>query len=278
MGLLGVAVLAMAALWGSSTSSARSRATATAAAAIKVPSGALLTPGTLLFCSDLTYPPEEFIQNGQQVGAEVQIGHALAAVLGLKGVFDQTGFIAIIPALNGKKCDAILSGMTITAERAKAVTFIPYVTAGQSIMIPASSKGKITGFASLPGKLVGVEVGTTNLAYLRAQNQIFAKQGKAQMKLILFPTDGDAAEALRTNKVDAYYSDTPPVDYYVKLSHGSILVAGPQVEPAPWGIAVRKDNPQLASAIQKGVNALYADGQMKAILSKWDLTSTLQKK
>jgi polar amino acid transport system substrate-binding protein len=272
---VGIGVFAVGALWGSSSSAAGSTTPATRAATVKVPSSALLTPGKLIFCSDITYPPEEFIQNGKQVGAEVEIGHALAKQLGLSGEFDQTGFNAIIPALNGKKCDAILSGMGISAERAKAVTFVPYVIAGQSIMIHASKKGTITGLGSLSGKLVAVETGTTNLAFLQAQNKTFASQGKKQMQIITFPTDPDAAEALVTNKVDAYFSDTPPVDYYVKLSHGSLLVAGPQLAAVKWGIAVRKNDPQLAAAIRKGVGKLYSNGTMKAILTKWNLASTL---
>ena len=275
---LGLGLLVVGVIGGcgsSSSSSSSASSTASAASSSKVPASALLSPGKLLFCSDLTYPPEEFIQNGKQVGAEVEIGHALAAQLGLSGQFDQTGFDAIIPALNGSKCDAILSGMGITPERAKQVTYIPYVVAGQSIMIQAANKGKITGLESLSGKMVGVETGTTNLAFLQAQNKKFAAAGKSPMRIITFPTDGDAAEALLTNKVDAYFSDTPPVEYYVKLSHGTLLVAGPQVSPVKWGIAVRKNDPQLDTAIQKGVTALYANGTMKTILSKWDLQDTL---
>ena len=70
--------------------------------------------GTLTFCSDITYPPEEFYQGSKPVGSDIEIGAEIARRMGVKGQFDNTGFDGIIPALLGKKCDAIISGMNDT--------------------------------------------------------------------------------------------------------------------------------------------------------------------
>jgi polar amino acid transport system substrate-binding protein len=238
------------------------------------PPASIATAGTLVFCSDLTYPPEEFIDSGQQTGAEVEIGQAIAAEFGVKAEFDQTGFDAIIAALNSGRCDAVLSGMGITSDREKQVDFVKYSIAGQSIMIQASDKGTIKALKDLAGKTVAVQVGTTNLDYLQQKNKDFAAQGLKPILLQTFPQDADAANALRAAKVDAYFSDAPPVAYYVAHSNGALAVAGPQLEAVPWGIAISKKNPALRTAIQQAVDDLYASGAMLKILNKWGLQDT----
>jgi polar amino acid transport system substrate-binding protein len=238
------------------------------------PPASVAAAGTLVFCSDLTYPPEEFIENGQQTGAEVEMGQAIAAEFGVKAEFDQTGFDGIIAALNSGRCDAVLSGMGITSDREKQVDFIKYSIAGQAIMIQASDKGTIRGLNDLAGKTVAVQVGTTNLDYLKEKNTGFPAQGLKPMLLQTFPQDADAANALRAGKVDAYFSDAPPVAYYVAHSNGALAIAGPQLEAVPWGIATSKKNPDIRTAIQQAVDDLYASGAMLKILTKWGLQDT----
>ena len=46
-----------------------------------------------------------------------------------------TGFDVIIPALQEKKCDAIISALTDTPERAKQVNFADYINVGCSLMV-----------------------------------------------------------------------------------------------------------------------------------------------
>ena len=97
------------------------------------------------------------------------------------------------------------------------------------------------------------------------------------MVLQTFPQDADAANALRAGKVDAYFSDAPPVAYYVAHSNGALAVAGPQLEAVPWGIATNKAHPDIRTAIQKAVDNLYASGAMLKIFAKWGLEDTALK-
>ena len=91
--------------------------------------------------------------------------------MGVKASFQNTGFDGIIPALEGKKCDAIISGMNDTPARRKQVDFTDYLSVGQSFMVKKGNPEHITNIASLAGKTVSVEVGTTNADYLNAQSK-----------------------------------------------------------------------------------------------------------
>ena len=227
---------------------------------------------TIVFCSDTTYPPMESLQGGKAGGADVDIANAAAKLLGASAQIKSIGFDVIIPALLQKKCDAIISAMTNTAERRKQVDFVNYVTVGMSLMVKKGNPSHITGLASLSGKSVAVEAATTEKASLDAQNKTFAKQGKKQITIKIYPADTSAAAALLAGKVDAYFADATPVLYYIKKTSGKFETAGGQIQAAPEGIAPRKGDP-LGKQFQPAIKKLYANGTMTKILAKWGLSA-----
>jgi polar amino acid transport system substrate-binding protein len=260
---------------GSKSSTTTQAATTTTPAGTQIAAPASIkSAGTLVFCSDITYPPEEFFKGTTPVGSDIDIGAAVARLLGVKAQFDNTGFDGIIAALLGSKCDAIISGMNDTPERAKQVAFVDYLSVGQSLMVEKGNPEHISTLQSLAGKSVSVEVGTTNKDFLDAENKKLSKK----MDIVTFPKDTDAANALKTGKVDAYFGDSPVVAYYIEQDPSSFAFAGSPINPIPVGIAVRKDETQLKTAISKAVDRLYASGKMKQILAKWKMSQFALKK
>jgi polar amino acid transport system substrate-binding protein len=261
---------------GSKSSESTTTTTAGNGASIAAPA-AIKSAGQLVFCSDITYPPEEFYQGSKPVGSDIEIGAEIARRMGVKGQFDNTGFDGIIPALLGKKCDAIISGMNDTPERRKQVSFVDYIKVGQSFMVKKGNPEKITGVASLAGKSASVEVGTTNKDYLDQQSKTLKSQGKKPIDVVTFPKDTDAANALKTGKVDAYFGDAPVVAYYIEKDASSFTFGGSPINPIPVGIAIRKSDTELDSAVRQAVNDMYADGTMAKILKKWQLSAAALK-
>jgi polar amino acid transport system substrate-binding protein len=229
--------------------------------------------GKLAYCSDITYPPEEFYRGAVPVGSDVDIGNAVARVMGVKATFKNTGFDGIVAALLSRRCDAIISGMTDTPARRKQVSFVDYLNVGMSLMVRNGNPQHITGLASLSGHSVAVEVGTTERDVLSKENATLAKQYRKPIGIHVFSRDTDAATALATGKVDAYFADSPPVAYYVSKAPGQFAFAGPQINAAPIGIAVRKSDTPLRHAIAKGIQRIYADGTMKRILTQWKMSA-----
>ena len=151
----------------------------------------------MTFCSDITYPPEEFYNGSKAAGSDIDIGTEVAKRLGKSAKFTNTGFDGIIAALLAKKCDAIISGMNDTPERRKQVTFVDYIKVGQSLMVKSGNPKHISGLTSLAGKTVSVEVGTTNKDFLDATSKKLKAAGKSTIKVQAFPKDTDAAAALK---------------------------------------------------------------------------------
>jgi polar amino acid transport system substrate-binding protein len=263
---------------GGKSSATTSATTTSGGASIQAPA-AIKSAGKLVFCSDITYPPEESYKEGTTTpeGSDIDIGNYIAKKMGVTARFDNTGFDGIIAALLAKKCDAVISGMNDTPERKKQVAFVDYLKVGQSFMVKSGNPEHITGIASLAGKAASVETGTTNKDYLDAQSKQLQSKGKKAIKVITFPKDTDAANALKTGKVDAYFGDAPVVAYYIEKDPKSFSIGGTPVNPISIGIAIRKSDTELQAAVKKAINMIYADGTMDTILTRWKLGKAVAK-
>jgi polar amino acid transport system substrate-binding protein len=262
--LLAVAAVALVTAGATVASAARKSVT---------PPPSIKSAGKIVYCSDITYPPEESYQGSKAVGSDIDIGTAIAAQMGVKATFKNTTFDSIIAALTAKKCDAIISGMNDTPARRKQVDFVDYLKVGQSLMVKSGNPEHITSLASLSGRSVSVESGTTNRDFLAAQSAKLVKAGKKAITIKTFPKDTDAASALKAGRVDAYFGDSPVAAYYA-VRDKSFAIGGSPINPIPIGIAIRKGDP-LKAATQQALNALYANGTIKKIVAKWGMANAV---
>jgi polar amino acid transport system substrate-binding protein len=272
-------VLTGAGCGGGSKSSNSTTTSASGGGASITPPANIKSAGKLVFCSDITYPPEESYKPGTTTpeGSDIDIGNYIAKKMGVTARFDNTGFDGIIAALLAKKCDLIISGMNDTPERKKQVAFVDYLKVGQSFMVKSGNPENITGIASLAGKSASVETGTTNKDYLDAQSKKLQAQGKKAIKVVTFPKDTDAANALKTGKVDAYFGDAPVVAFYIEKDPKSFEIGGTPINPISIGMAIRKSDTELQAAVSQAVKAIYADGTMDKILTRWKLGKAVAK-
>jgi polar amino acid transport system substrate-binding protein len=277
-GALVVLLALIAAGCGGGGKKSAATTTTTSSAPIQAPAS-ISSAGKLVFCSDITYPPEESYKPGTTTpeGSDIDIGNYIAQKMGVTAKFDNTGFDGIIAALLAKKCDAIISGMNDTPERKKQVFFVDYLKVGQSFMVKSGNPEHITSIATLAGKAASVETGTTNKDYLDQQSKMLKSQGKKGIKVVTFPKDTDAANALKTGKVDAYFGDAPVVAYYIEKDPTSFAIGGTPVNPISIGIAIRKADTELQAAVQKAIDMIYADGTIDTILKRWKLAGAVAK-
>jgi polar amino acid transport system substrate-binding protein len=232
-------------------------------------------PNPIVFCSDITYPPEESYPTpgGQPAGSDIDIANDVARQLGSTATFKNTTFDSIIAALAAGKCNAIISGMNDTAARRKQVAFVDYLKVGQSFMVQKGNPHNITSLASAAGHTVSVEAGTTDRDFLAAQSQVLVSEGKPALQIKTFPKDTDAAAALKAGRVDAYFGDSPVVVYYISKDP-SFAVGGSPISPIPIGIALPKGSALIAK-VRSAINTLYVTGTMKKIVDKWGMTNAV---
>lgn len=232
---------------------------------------------TLLFCSDISYPPEEFVQGGKNLGSDIDIGTAVAKRIGRVAKFQNTGFDGIVAALLSNKCDAIISGMNDTPDRRKSVSFVDYLDVGQSLISKRGNPLHINTPLDVCGKTAGAQVATTNLQTLQSFDKQCKAKGKPGIKVVSFKEDPLGIVALKTGNIDVYESDSPPAVWYTTKDK-SIQIVGKPIAPQPVGIAIAPKNTALKAQIQKAINSIYKDGTMKKILAKWNMTPFALKK
>lgn len=228
---------------------------------------AIKDAGEIAFCSDIAYPPLEFYEGTEPKGADIEIGTEVAKRMGVDAEFANTGFDGIIASLKTKKCDAIISSLTDSEERRKEIAFVDYAQFGLATVVKKGTTG-IDSIDDLAGKEVAVQVGTTTKQTLEAES----KKLNAAIKPVVFPKDTDAANALRAGKVDAWISDAPPAADFLKKTPGQFEFAPlAQIDAAPIGIGLRKDDTELQTAVKGAIDAMTADGSLTKILEKWEL-------
>ena len=211
--------------------------------------------------TDSTYPPFESIDaaTSQVVGFDVDLMRALSKELGAKAEFVIVPFDGIIAGLKTKKYDAIISAMTITPERAQQVLFsTPYSAAGQSIAV-RNEDSSTTGLASLAGKKIGVQLGTTG--------ELEAKK-VTNGEVVSFDAIGNAFRDLENGNVAAVIADTPTARIFQR-EHGTIKLVGEALTQEEYGIAFRLEDVELKGALDRGIDALRKNGELRRLEVQW---------
>jgi polar amino acid transport system substrate-binding protein len=263
---------------GSAPASQAPPASATPAASL--PDGQLIFPGKLVVCSDIPYPPQEFFDaQGNPIGSDIEIGQTIAQRLGLQPEIQNSVFDTIIAALTGGKCDIIISAQNITSDRIKQVDMIPYFQAGQAFVVAAGNPEGIKVQDDLCGKNIAAETGTTEVDYLNGTGDYkgqglsaaCAAKGKAKITVTSFAKDSDALLALQTNKVDAYFADSPVAGYYTVQHAALFALSGLTLGVALEGISVPNDDGHAAlrTAVQQALIGMINDGTYLTILKKY---------
>ena len=238
------------------------------------PDSELFTAGTLTIGSDVSYPPQEFFPVGSLVadGFDIDIGKALATAMGLNFAVVNTPFDGIIPALNSKKFDIMISAMTITDTRKTAVDFIPYFVAGESFVVAKNSALNLTKLSDLCGHKVAAESGTAELDEANGLNKAGAVCASNKVKVTTFQKDTEALTELKKGNVEIHFTDSPVAAYEVLKDSANLKLSGGIIEVAPEGIALRKNDPALENPVTAAFNQIKTDGTYASILAKWNVS------
>jgi polar amino acid transport system substrate-binding protein len=226
--------------------------------------------GTLVFATDASYAPNEFVDTDGKtiIGTDADLAKAIGTTLGLKVELKNTPFDSIIPGLAAGKFDVAISSFTDTKEREKTVDMVTYLTAGTGFYTTADNPTEVETVEDLCGKKVAVQKGTVQQDDVEAQS----KKCDKPIDLQVFTQQTDVDLALTSGKAQVALADSPVALYAVKQSDGKLKSTGKDYDSAPYGIAVNRDS-GLTEAVQAAVQALMDNESYAAILKKWNLSS-----
>ncbi len=242
-----------------------------AAAQVATPP-AVKAAGKITYCSDMTGPPLEFLdENTKPVGSDIDIGNDIAKRFGVKAEWKNIPFKGLVPALLAKECDAVISQLFDKPERRKVIDLVDYMNSSEALLVRAGNPHKIKGLEDLSGRKVAVENGTTIQDLLGEQSKKFTDAGKKPIEIVVFPKDTDALQQLQIGQADAYGTTLETGAYYMQKSPKTFEVAGPPFHQILVAIGTRKEDSALTAALEKAIAAMKADGTYLKILTKWGL-------
>jgi polar amino acid transport system substrate-binding protein len=219
----------------------------------------LARPGVIVVGSDIDFAPFEFIEDGEPRGFDIDLMTEIASRLDLEVDFVNTSFDTIFTQLAAGEFDAIISGITITEERAELNAFSdPYFAANQALVVPVDSD--ITSTADLDGADVGVQTATTGADY--------ANENFTGANIVEFPTSPAGFNALESGQLDAFFIDLPVAAENTDGSSTIELLEEVDTDEL-YGIGVQSDNTALLDAVNTQLAAIIDDGTYEEFYGRW---------
>lgn len=210
------------------------------------------------------YPPYESVdKEGNVVGFDVDVANQLATLMNKKLVIKQMGFDALILSLKNGKIDLIISGMSITEERQKEITMIPYIGDKLTSLELLFWEQPGSPIEALNGKSVAVQSGTFQENILKDYPQIMSKSLENIQELVMDVKYGKSSAILVEPAVATYLKEMYPQLTSVALQLPT------EKQPLGNGIGIAKKNEQLAHQVETLIHQLKEDGTLKNLEEKW---------
>ncbi len=223
-----------------------------------VPS-AVTEPKTLVIGIDATLEPMEFIENGNLVGFDVDLGTYLAKELDAGIEFRNIIFDNLFNSLDQRQINMIISAVSIIEERQQKYDFSDeYLNAGQ-VIITKKGNTTIHGTADLRGKKIATQTGTTN--------EIEALKYTTDRLVMRYSDFVQATNALVAGSVDALFTDLPNAKGIISKNSSLKIVSEP-FNNEYYGIVFIKGDPSVTQ-VNEALASLRKKGVLAELEKKW---------
>ena len=243
------------------------------------------------------YPPwNSKDASGNLIGFEVELAQELCTIMKYECTIVEQDWDGMIPALVMRKFDAIMAGMSITAERQKTITFSQgYATEPATLAVMKGSslegmdtpaainldrsssdvkKALKTITASLSGKTVCTQTGTIHQNFLESGDvgSVNVRTYKTQDEVNLDLSSGrcDVALAAKASFID-----------YAEASGKAVVTVGPNLSGGAFGggvgvgirqggdDAIGKRDAKLLKDFNKAIDKARKKGIISKLAIKW---------
>lgn len=217
--------------------------------------------GVIVAGLDDSFAPMGFRdENNNLVGFDIDMGEEIAKRMGVKIEWQPTDWDGVISALQTKRFDVIISGMTITEERAQQVNFTePYVVAGVVALVRAGND-TIKTAEDLAGRVVGIQGGSSGEEVVKELEGL-----KDVKRYKQFP---ECLSDLEIGRLDAAIVDVTVAAHFLALRPGVFEIATPLNEEL-FAIATRQEDTKLLDELNRIISEMKADGTLEEISMKW---------
>lgn len=202
---------------------------------------------------DPTLKPFAYTEpTGEVAGFDIDIAKEVCTKLKRECVFVPTEWDGLIPSLNARKVDILITAMSITEEREKVVDFSrPYYKSPSQLLV--SQKIKVP-------RTVGVLRGSVD--------ELFARRQYKYAKVVAYSNQMEALMDLQFGRLDAVFGPRIELEYGLTPDQASLFhFTGPVFDDLKFfgpgiGMAVRQNDPLLAQ-VNEAIEQIRTEGLWK---------------
>ncbi len=235
------------------------------------------------------YPPwNSKDASGKLIGFEVELAYTLCRYIGQQCEIVEQDWDGMIPALIMRKFDAIMAGMSITAERQKAISFsqgyadevaslavmkgsdLEGLDTSEGINLTLGGSGVKKTLKTLTGALAGKTVCTQTATI----HQNFLESGDVgKINLRTYKTQDEVNLDLASGRCDVALAAAVAFTDYAEKSGKPVVLVGPTFSGGAFGngvgVGIRKDDTELLKAFNKAIEKARKNGDISRIATKW---------
>lgn len=219
---------------------------------------------TLVVGTSADYAPFEYVDTAvsdEIIGFDIELVKLIGDKLGYEVEVQNMDFNSLITALQAKKFDVVISGMTPTEDRDKVVDFsIPYYETEQYLIFDAEKGYKAP--ADVAGGVVGAQISSIQEDLAK---QLGEENGFTVESRNLIP---EVIQELKTGRFDAAVIENIVSENY--LAKNDDLAAFPiEVEDPDYKAIVFQEGSELKAEFDQVIEELTADGTIEDLKKKW---------
>jgi len=219
----------------------------------------------LVIGMELAYPPFETTdEKGNPSGMSVDLAKDLGEYLGRPVRIENMAYAGLIPSLQSKKIDVILSSMTISEERLEVIDFSDaYSNAYLTLLINKDSPVNEVKDLNLKGRKVAIKKGTIA--------QVYAEKFLPEAEVLLFDKETACVLEVVQGKADAFIYDQMTIfknwQQYPNETRANLTPF--EEEPQEWAMGVRKEDKELKEQINAFIKEYKENGGFEKLSDKY---------
>jgi polar amino acid transport system substrate-binding protein len=212
---------------------------------------------------ELGYPPFEMRnEKGEPAGVSVDLAYALGEALGRPVQIENLPFDGLIPSLKTKKIDLILSSMTATEERARAIAFSePYLRTGLCLLVSAKSDARSIADVDRAGRTIVVKKGTTG--------NLYAAKNLHNARPLVLDKEGACVLEVVQGKADAFIYDQMSVFSHWQRNRDTTRAILAPFQEESWAVGLPKGDDALRGKVNAFIQSYRAAGGFERLGDKW---------
>ncbi len=230
-----------------------------ATAALAVSAGAVFAEGhakTVRLGTEGAYPPYNFLNDAGEVdGFERVLGDELCKRAELTCEWVTNDWDSIIPNLVSGNYDAIIAGMSITAERDEVIDF----TSNYTQPDPSAYLALDGASVDFEGGVIAAQAGTIQASHI-------ASSGAT---LVEFATPDETIAAVRNGEADAVLADKAYLSPIAEESADVAIVGEDVLLGGGIGMGIRESDTELKEKFSAAIDSMKADGSLNALIEEW---------